>query len=141
MGILRGSNYKSGKQASYRMSPHSVISFNHKYMMFTIPQWQLKWRGCCCCVQRRTTMLMYKNVICFFSFITQNVWMGRVGESQSLLKWTHRSEIWIFREPLLHSAFARLVQGHFKALNHLNFSLLLYFCESGIGPFQGIELS
>ena len=44
-------------------------------------------------LQRKTTEFMYKNLICsfsfFLSFITRNVRMGRVQESQRWLKCTH----------------------------------------------------
>ena len=46
-----------------------------------------------------------------------------------------QGEIRIFSEPLLlRSAFGKLVHGHLKTLNHLNFSSLLYFDKSGIEP-------
>ena len=55
------------------------------------------------------------------------------GKSRIRLRCTHRGEIRIYSESLLlRSAFARLVQGHLKALNHLSFSLLLNFHEFSI---------
>ena len=80
---------------------------------------------------------MYRNIICFFSFpftteLYQMVLWGR--ESKTFEMYTQR-EIEIFGEPL-RSALARLVHGHLKTMNHL-----LYFCKTGIGPFQGIESS
>ena len=87
---------------------------------------------------------MYKNIICFFSFllITHNVCISRMRESQRRPRCTHRGEIQIFSEPLLlHSAFMRLIQGHLKASNHLSFSSLLYFCEPYTGLSQGSKSS
>ena len=53
---------------------------------------------------------------------------------------TKRGNTRIFCESfLLRSGFERLVQGHLKVLNHLTFSLLLYFRESGVRLSQGIE--
>ena len=80
--------------------------------------------------------------MCFFSFpfITRNVHISRVKERVKDGWDVHRGEVWIFSEPLLlRSAFARLVQGHFNALNRLSFSLLLYNRDFSIGPSQGIE--
>ena len=52
-----------------------------------------------------------------------------------------QGEIQIFSEPLLHSALTRLVPGHFKALNNLNFYSLLDFHKSHTGPSQGTKSS
>ena len=70
---------------------------------------------------------MYKNIICFFSFpfLTRNV-KKKVGDGRD----THTG-VRYESSGLLRSAFMGLVQGHLKALNHLNFSSLLYFRESG----------
>ena len=42
----------------------------------------------CCTQWGKRTMLRYKNIICSFSFFTQNVHIGRVRESQRWLKCT-----------------------------------------------------
>ena len=79
------------------------------------------------------------NLFLSFPSITQNVHMGRVrkrvenswdahtGVSMNL-QWTASSSF---------PHFARLVQCHFKTLNHLGFYLLLNFCESRTDPSQG----
>ena len=78
-------------------------------------------------------MLMYENIICFVSFAC----MDRMRE-----RCTHRGEKQIFSELLLlHSTFMRHVLGHLKTLNHLSFSPLLYFHESGIQPSQSTKSS
>ena len=86
--------------------------------------------------------IMYKNIICFFSFpfITQNV--RRVRESRRWPRCIHKGEIWIFGEPLLlRSTFARIVEGHLGTLNYFWFSSLLYFHESRTEPSQRTESS
>ena len=85
---------------------------------------------------------MYKNIIHLFSFsfITRYVRNDRVRKRVKEIY--TQGEIWIFSEQLLpRSTFARLEQGPLKTLNHLSITSLLYFCESGIGPFQESELS
>ena len=52
-------------------------------------------------------------------------------ESKTVEMYT-QGEIRIFGEPLLlRFAFRRLKQVHLNVPNHLNFSSILYFCESG----------
>ena len=51
-----------------------------------------------------------------------------------------QGETQIFHEPLLLcSAFTRLVQGHLKTLNHLSFSLLLFFHKSHQGHLKALN--
>ena len=50
-----------------------------------------------------------------------------VGESQELLTCIHRGRYGIFSEPLLHSAFVRLVPGQLKTSNHPSFYMFLDF--------------
>ena len=110
---------------SLTISWFSVIS-KTLYPLGNIPL--VMTRVCVCCIQRKATTLMYKNVICFFSFpfITRNVRMARVRKGRIWLSFTHRGEMRIFSERLLiRSAFASLVQGHLMAWNHLGFYSLL----------------
>ena len=84
---------------------------------------------------------MHKNIICLFFLFLLLPKMYKMGgrESKTAEMYT-QGERQIFSEPLLLcSAFWRLVQGHLRALNHLSFSSLLYFCESGVGQSQGTK--
>ena len=63
------------------------------------------------CRERKTTMLMYKNIICFFSFpfITQNVWLDEIRERQRWLKCTQaEAAVCFFCETSLFFCFVVL---------------------------------
>ena len=112
--------------------------------------------------REKTTTLMYKSIICFFSFpfITRKVRLGRVRESRRWLKYTHieatvrffcetslafcfvllsrdsyraTSRNWILLVSPRFSTFVSLTLGYLKDSNHLSFSLFLYFHESRTG--------
>ena len=82
--------------------------------------------SCFVVVQRKTTTLMYKNIICFFSFpfITRNVRMSRVKERvEDGSVFIHTgTEVLIYDEtsPAISSSFStfrRLANGHLKFRN------------------------
>ena len=83
--------------------------------------------------------MIYKNIICFFSFlfITRNIRMGWVRESWRRLRCAHRDWYWATSRHLIiqvspcSSTFVSLVKGYLKASNPFRFSSIFYFRESG----------
>ena len=85
-----------------------------------------------CCLQGRITItLMYKKYILphFFLLLPEMYRMMEWRRESKMAEMFTQGKIRIFSEPLLRSAFGKLVQGHLLALNHSFFSLL-YFRNS-----------
>ena len=79
------------------------------------------------CIQRKKHRWSIKTNLSSFLLLTRNVRVSWVRERVEMAE-IHRGVISITRELiLLRSAFARLIQGHLKALNHLSSSSLPYF--------------
>ena len=91
---------------------------------------------------RTRTILMYKNIIYFFSFpfITKCMKSWSEGESWERLRYTDKRRYRIFSEPLFHSSFTTLVWVKLKMSNPLSFYVfqLLGFHKAALPFCSGI---